>query len=104
MGDDSFSFQATTTPSDLRVQFDLLTAFLTDPGWRQEGLDQFRAVIPEIRRNLYSSPSGVLQADVTRMIRGGDPRYGLPDPEQVAAIDMAAVQAFLEPALFMLVI
>jgi zinc protease len=42
VGDDSFSFQATTTPSDLRVQFDLLTAFLTDPGWRQEGLDQFR--------------------------------------------------------------
>ncbi|MED5548604.1 MAG: insulinase family protein [Pseudomonadota bacterium] len=99
VGDDSFTFQATTTPSDLRVQFDLLTAFLTDPGWRQEGLDQFRAVIPEIRRNLYSSPSGVLQADVTRMIRGGDARYGLPDAEQVAAIDMAAVQAFLEPAL-----
>ena len=99
VGDDSFILQGSTTPSDLRVQFDLLAAYLTDPGWRQEGLDQFRAVIPEIRRNLYSSPSGVLQADVTRMIRSGDPRYGLPDAEQVAAIDMDAVRAFLTPAL-----
>lgn len=99
VGDDSFAFSAATTPSDLRVQFDLVTAFLTDPGWRQEGLEQFRAVIPEIRRNLYSSPSGVLQAEVTRMIRSGDTRYGLPDPEQVAAIDMDAIRGFLEPAL-----
>ena len=99
VGDDSFSFQARTTPSDLRVQMDLLTAYLTDPGWREEGLDQFRAIIPEIRRNLYASPSGVLQADVTRMIRSGDPRYGLPDPEQVAAIAMDDIRAFLSPAL-----
>ncbi|MEA1941259.1 MAG: insulinase family protein [Pseudomonadota bacterium] len=99
VGDDSFSFSAATTPSDLRIQFDLIAAYLTDPGWRQEGLEQFRAVIPEIRRNLYSSPSGVLQAEVTRMIRSGDPRYGLPDPEQVAAIDMEAIRSFLSPAL-----
>ena len=99
VGDDSFIFQGSTTPSDLRVQFDLAAAYLTDPGWRQEGLDQFRAVIPEIRRNLYSSPSGVLQADVTRMIRSGDPRYGLPDAEQVAGLDMEAIRAFLTPAL-----
>lgn len=99
VGDDSFVFQAGTTPGDLRTQFDLIAAYFTDPGWRQEGLEQFRAVIPEIRRNLYASPSGVLQAEVTRMIRSGDPRYGLPDPEQVAAIDMDAVRGFLTPAL-----
>lgn len=99
VGDDSFSFSAATTPSDLRIQFDLITAYLTDPGWRQEGLEQFRAVIPEIRRNLYSSPSGVLQAEVTRMIRSGDPRYGLPDPERVAAIGMDDIRGFLSPAL-----
>ncbi|WP_300545034.1 M16 family metallopeptidase [Maricaulis sp.] len=99
VGDDSFSFQASTTPSDLRTQFDLLAAYLTDPGWRQEGLEQFRAVIPEIRRNLHASPSGVLQAEVSRMIRSGDPRYGLPAPEHVAAVDMDAIRTFLTPAL-----
>ena len=99
VGDDSFSFNTATTPGDLRIQMDLLTAFLTDPGWRQEGLDQFRALIPEIRRNSYSTPGGVMSAEVSRMIRSGDERYGLPDPEQVAGVDMDAVRDFLTPAL-----
>ncbi|OLF81188.1 hypothetical protein AWH62_00485 [Maricaulis sp. W15] len=99
VGDDSFSFNTATTPGDLRIQMDLLTAFITDPGWRQEGLDQFRAVIPEIRRNSYSTPGGVMSAEVSRLIRSGDERYGLPDPEQVAGVDMAAIEAFLSPAL-----
>ncbi|WP_291841727.1 M16 family metallopeptidase [Maricaulis sp.] len=99
VGDDSFSFNTATTPGDLRVQMDLLTAFLTDPGWRQEGLDQFQALIPEIRRNSYSTPGGVMSAEVSRLIRSGDERYGLPDPEQVAGVDMAAIEAFLAPAL-----
>lgn len=56
-------------------------------------------MIPEIRRNLHASPSGVLQAEVTRLIRSGDPRYGLPEPELVETIDMDAIRAFMEPAL-----
>jgi zinc protease len=99
VGDDSFTFNTGTTPGDLRIQMDLLTAFLTDPGWRQEGMDQFRAVIPEIRRNSYSTPGGVMSAEVARLIRSGDERYGLPDPEQVAGVDMAAIRDFLTPAL-----
>ncbi len=99
VGDDSFTFNTATTPGDLRTQMELLTAFLTDPGWRQEGMDQFRAVIPEIRRNAYSTPGGVMSAEVSRMIRSGDERYGLPDPEQVAGVDMDAVRDFLTPAL-----
>ena len=99
VGDDSFSFNTRTTPGDLRIQMDLLTAFVSDPGWRQEGLDQFRALIPEIRRNSYSTPGGVMSAEVSRLIRSGDDRYGLPDPEQVAGVDMAAIEAYLSPAL-----
>lgn len=96
---DSFRFSVATTPSDFEIQLQLLTAFMTDPGWRDEGLAQYRAVTPEIRRNMYSSPTGVLQAEVSRMLRSGDPRYGFPDSEEVAGIDIAAMQAFLTPAL-----
>ncbi|WP_417481863.1 M16 family metallopeptidase [Maricaulis sp.] len=99
VGDDSFSFSATTTPADFEIQMDVFAAFMTDPGWREEGLAQYRGQAPEIRRNLYSSPTGILQADVTRMLHGGDARYGFPDDEEVAGVDLAAIQAFLEPAL-----
>ena len=99
VGDDNFSFNANTTPADFEVQMDVFAAFMTDPGWREEGLAQYRGQAPEIRRNLYSSPTGVLQADVARMLRGGDQRYGYPDEEEVAGVDLAAIQAFLDPAL-----
>jgi zinc protease len=97
--EDSFRFAATTTPSDFEIQLQLITAFMTDPGWRDEGLAQFQAAIPEIRRNSYSSPTGVLQADVTRMLRSGDKRYGFPDPEETAGIDVDAMRTYLTPAL-----
>ena len=99
VGDDNFSFSATTTPVDFAVQMDVFAAFMTDPGWREEGLAQYRGQAPEIRRNLYSSPTGILQADVARMLHGGDARYGYPDAEEVAGVDIAAMQAFLDPAL-----
>lgn len=99
VGDDSFNFTANTTPADFEIQMDVFAAFMIDPGWREEGLAQYRGQAPEIRRNLYSSPTGVLQADVARMLRGGDQRYGYPDPEEVAGVDLAAIQAFLNPAL-----
>lgn len=97
--DDSFVLSGTTTPGDLRVQMDLFAAYLTDPGWRQEGLEQFRAIVPELRRNLYASPTGVLQADVARMIHGGDPRYGLPTEDEVSGVEMPHIRGFLNPAL-----
>lgn len=99
VGSDSFQFATSTTPDDFRKQFDVFTAFMTDPGWREEGLAQFRALAPEIRRNFYSSPSGVLQTDVSRLLRGGDSRFGFPDAEEVAGLSIEDMQAFLMPAL-----
>ena len=78
---------------------EVFAAFMTDPGWREEGLAQYRGQAPELRRNLYSSPTGILQAEIARMLHGGDARYGYPDEEEVAGVDIAAMQAFLEPAL-----
>ncbi|MDG1418311.1 MAG: insulinase family protein [Maricaulis sp.] len=97
--DDRFRFSVVTTPEDYEIQLQLLAAFMTDPGWRAEGLAQYQTVTPEIRRNLYSTPNGVIQAEVSRMIHGGDARYGYPDPEEVAGIDIAAMQNYLMPAL-----
>lgn len=99
VGDDNFSLSATTTPTDFAVQMDVFAAFMTDPGWREEGLAQYRGQAPEIRRNLYASPTGILQAEVARMLRDGDVRYGYPDATEVSGVDMAALQAFLNPAL-----
>lgn len=99
VGEDSFYLGGSTTPADFQLQMQLMAAYLTDPGWRPEGLAQYRAVAPEIRRNLRSSPSGMLQLAVSRLLRSGDNRYGYPTPEEVAAVEIDEARAFLAPAL-----
>jgi len=99
VGESSFTFNASTTPEDFATQLQIFTAYMTDPGWREEGLSQFLAVAPELRRNFRSSPLGILQSDVARRLRGGDARYGFPTVEEIDAVTMDDIRAFLTPAL-----
>lgn len=95
----SFNMSATTTPADAALQFQLLAAYMTAPGYRPESLAQFRASLPELRRNLGSTPAGIRTRDVARMLRSGDPRYGFPLAEETDAVDLDEVRDFLSPAL-----
>lgn len=99
VGEDAFVMGGTTTPTDLELQLQLFAAFMTDPGWRPEGMAQYRAVAPEIRRNLRSSPSGLLQLEVARLLRSGDNRYGYPSEEELDAVTIEDAQAYLTDAL-----
>ncbi|MBI1237300.1 MAG: insulinase family protein [Alphaproteobacteria bacterium] len=99
VGAGSFTMSATTTPADLGLQFQLLAAYMTAPGYRPESLAQFQASLPELRRNLGSTPAGIRSRDVARMLRSGDPRYGFPTEAETGAVDLDDVRAFLTPAL-----
>lgn len=99
VGAGSFTMSATTTPADLGLQFQLLAAYMTAPGYRPESLAQFRASLPELRRNLGSTPAGIRSRDVARMLRSGDTRYGFPTESETDAVDLDDVRAFLTPAL-----
>ena len=99
VGEDAFFMGGSTTPADLQLQLQLMAAFMTDPGWRPEGMAQYLAFIPEVRRNLRSSPSGLLQLEVSRLLRSGDNRYGYPTQEEIEAVSIADAQAYLTPAL-----
>ena len=95
----SFSMSGSTTPDDLLLQFQLLAAYMTAPGYRPESLAQFRASLPELRRNLGSTPGGVRTRDISRMLRSGDQRYGFPTQDEADEVDLDDVRAFLAPAL-----
>lgn len=95
----SFSMSGSTTPDDLLLQFQLLAAYMTAPGYRPESLAQFRASLPELRRNLGSTPGGVRTRDISRMLRSGDQRFGFPTQDEADDVDLDDVRAFLTPAL-----
>ena len=73
--DDSFASSAQTTPADLDLQLRLLTALITDPGWRPEGEVQFRNAIGDMFTQSLSDPQHALQSHLSGILSDGDPRF-----------------------------
>lgn len=94
-GQDAFQLSGSTTPADLRLQLQLTAAYLSDPGYRPEALRQARNHLREMYRQTRHTPEGVLQAEVSRFLAGGDHRFGLPDEATVMALDLDAVRSWL---------
>lgn len=99
VSEDSFVFSETTTPTDFELQMQVMTAFMTAPGWRADGLNQFRAIAEEIRRGMNAQAVQVATNRVARMLRSGDPRWGFPTESEIAGFSMEAGREFLSPAL-----
>lgn len=99
VGEDAFTFSAATTPEDLELQLQLLCAALTSPGWRAEGERLAAKQVQPLYQQLRSTLDGVQADTLERLLASGDPRFGYPTEAAVAAVDTAAVRAWLEPAL-----
>ncbi|MEL6487348.1 MAG: pitrilysin family protein, partial [Pseudomonadota bacterium] len=59
---DSFGMGSTTTPRDLELQLQVMTALITDPGYRPEGVERFRQGIDNFFETLNSTPGRALSA------------------------------------------
>lgn len=99
VGADSFFFSNATTPEDFELQMQVLTAFMVAPGWREDGLNQFRAIAEELRRGQNAQAVQVAVNRVSRMLRNGDPRWGFPEAEEIAAFTMDHARAMVAEAL-----
>jgi zinc protease len=93
--DDAFVFTGRTTPGDLLLQLQVMAAYLTAPGYRAEALDRFRQSLGALYINLTRTPGGVLQSQVARYLRDGDPRFGYPDREEAATRTLEELKAWL---------
>lgn len=99
VGDDAFVFSAATTPDDLLLQLQLFAAYVTAPGYRPEGEAQYRQLFDIVYDTLDAQPASVRRRDVPRLLRSGDPRYGLPAKESLLARSYADLRTVLARAL-----
>lgn len=99
VGADSFFFSNATTPEDFELQMQVLTAFMVAPGWREDGLNQFRSIAEELRRGQNAQAVQVAVNRVSRMLRNGDPRWGFPEAQEIAAFTMDHARAMVAEAL-----
>jgi len=93
--DDAFTIGGTTNSDDLRSQLLLMRAYLTNPGYRDEAVVEFRRSLDYIFQQIERTPGGFAQDEVASFLHGGDPRFGYPDRETLEALTMEDVKAWL---------
>ncbi len=93
--DDAFVLSGHTTPDDLLLQLQVMTAYFTAPGYRPEALERFRQSLGPLYLNLTRTPGGVMQSQVARYLHDGDPRFGYPDRDEAAARTFEELKAWL---------
>jgi zinc protease len=97
--DDAFVLGGRTTPQDLRLQLQLLAAYLTDPAYRPEALARFHKGLPQLYQGLERTPMGIMQKEVMRYLRNGDPRFGYPEQATLASRTLDELRAALNTPL-----
>ena len=95
-GFDAFVGSAATNRDDLRAQLAVWAAFMTAPGFREEGKAQYDQLVNTVYPTIDASPQGVQSIEVPKLIRGGDERFGLPSQEALASRSFDELRAFLE--------
>lgn len=91
-GTASFDAQTVTTPRDLELQLQLLTALVTDPGYRAEGEVQYRQQVNNTFARLRATPSSAMSADLGRIVSDNDPRFSLQPVETYRRLTYARLQ------------
>lgn len=99
IGDESFVLSGKTTPADLADQLQLLAAYVTAPGYREEAERQFRKNIEAMYTQLAHTAEGVMADKVSGFIHSDDPRFGFPERAELEKITAAEMQQWLTPAL-----
>jgi zinc protease len=90
---DAFTISGTTTPRDLALQLQVLTALLTDPGYRREGEERFRKGIENYFATLDATPGRALGTAIGGILSDNDPRFTLQPKEAFLALDYATLRA-----------
>lgn len=90
---DAFTASAVTTPRDLLLQMQVVTAALTDPGYRPEGVERFRKGIDNFFNTLDSTPGRALSAASGGILSDNDPRFTLQPKDAFLALDFGQLRS-----------
>lgn len=83
VADDDFVLEAATRRIDLDTEMQILTAFLSDPGWRQSGLERLRSAGLLQYDQIDSTPGGAFGRRIDQLLHSGDARWAPPTKAQL---------------------
>ncbi len=85
--DDRYIAASDTTPRDLELQLQLLAAYVTDPGYRAEGLGAWRNGLADFYARIGKTPGSAYGEARMPRLTDDDPRYVRPPIETFAGMD-----------------
>lgn len=94
-----FGTYGAVAPKDLLLQMQLLAAYTTDPGYREEAIRLFKRPLDEIYKSLDSSPGRALSLESSKILNDNDPRFIFPEREEWDKLDFEKVRNALSDAL-----
>ena len=86
---ENFRLNRATTPDDLELQLQLMAATLTDAAFRPTGEQQFRQSVENSYARLTATPAAALSSQLGAILSDGDPRFSLPEQEELLALTVA---------------
>lgn len=89
---ETFVSTAQTTPADLELQLQLMTAFLTDPGFRPEGELRYRLDINNYFSQRNATPQSAMNAAIGGILSDDDPRFTLQNVDRYRALTFAKLK------------
>lgn len=98
-GSDAFILAGATNKDDLLLQLQLITAHVTEPGYRPEAARQARKSIDQIYLGFEHTASGPFNREVARLLVSGDSRFGFPAKDEMLQRNSEEVKAWLDPQL-----
>ncbi|MGF1452601.1 MAG: M16 family metallopeptidase, partial [Opitutales bacterium] len=93
--EDAFYLGGETTPEDFQRQLQLMTAYLSDPAYREESLRNARNSFEQLYVSLAHTPEGVYADRVERFLLNGHWHAGFPPSQRLMMYTMEDVQALL---------
>jgi zinc protease len=77
----------------------LLAAYLTHPGWRDEAWKHAKTVGLTWRAQLEAEPTGVFQREGASLLRSGDKRWTFPSQDQIEKSQLADIKRYVSEGL-----
>ena len=82
--DDAFALSGGTRPADLDTELQLIAAYVTSPGWRQEPYRQSLSSLTDSLSKLDTSPMSHVQREIPRVSASGRCALGLSDAHRIS--------------------
>lgn len=97
--DDAFSLNGFTRPENLADQMNLMAAYATAPGFREEARQRYLRGLIDWFPTHDATPRSAGARYIPRLIRSGDTRFGYDGIESFKAPSIADVRSWIEPQL-----